>query len=183
MTNVLFIQGAGSVGAHEEDRALVQSLRNTLGSGFAVHYPPMPDEAEPKFDVWKTTILEHSTRLEPDLVLAGHSIGASVLAKVMTTPGNKPACRGLFLVAAPFWHDDAFWNWPDCTLARDAADRLPASLPVYFYHGTADPFVPVSHLDMYGAALPKAVLRRLPARDHQMNEDLSEVASDIASLI
>lgn len=43
-------------------------------------------------------------------------------------------------------------------------------------------FVPVSHVDMYANIIPQASVRRLAGRDHQLNEDLSEVASDIVGI-
>jgi hypothetical protein len=35
---------------------------------------------------------------------------------------------------------------------------------------------------MYAKALPDAVVRRLPGRNHQLDGDMTEVARDIASL-
>jgi hypothetical protein len=45
-----------------------------------------------------------------------------------------------------------------------------------------DKIVPFSHLDLYATALPQAFTRRLAGRDHQLNNDLSEVARDIRGL-
>jgi hypothetical protein len=42
--------------------------------------------------------------------------------------------------------------------------------------------VDVSHLAIYARHLPHAQARRLQGRDHQLNEDLSEVAADIKAL-
>ena len=37
----------------------------------------------------------------------------------------------------------------------------------------------LAHLDLYRKAIPQAHLRRLGGRDHQLDNDLSEVAQDI----
>jgi hypothetical protein len=42
--------------------------------------------------------------------------------------------------------------------------------------------VPLSHADLLAAAFPAATIRRLDGRNHQLNDDLSEVAHDIARL-
>ena len=182
MKQVLFIQGAGSDGAHREDAALAESLREALGAGFNVRYPKMPNEAEPKYEEWKRVILEDVRDMGAGAIVVGHSIGASVLAKVFTEPGAKPAIAGAFLVSGPFWHDDEFWHWDEATLSADASAQFPRDAALFLYHGADDEFVPVAHLDMYAKALPQAVVRRLSGRDHQLNNDLRDVARDIAGL-
>ena len=39
-----------------------------------------------------------------------------------------------------------------------------------------------SHGDLYARAIPQANLRRLPSRDHQLNNDLREIAAVIKTL-
>ena len=55
-------------------------------------------------------------------------------------------------------------------------------LPVMFYHGSEDEFVPFSHLAMYATLFPIATIRRLEGRNHQLNGDLSDIAGDIRAL-
>lgn len=179
--HVLFVQGAGSEGAHEEDRALADSLQAHLGREYKVWYPLMPNEADPDFSEWREAIGVELERIGFPAFLVGHSIGASVLAKILSSPNSIQAnCLGLFMISGPFWHNDAFWRWEDCALTSDAGEHFPQELPIYLYHGEDDPFVPVSHASMYARVIPQAVLRRLPGRDHQLNENLLEVAQDIA---
>ena len=52
---MLFIQG-GSEGAYEADRLLADSLQKTLGHGYRVRYPRMPNEDDPQYEAWKTAI-------------------------------------------------------------------------------------------------------------------------------
>jgi len=39
------------------------------------------------------------------------------------------------------------------------------------------------HVGLYARAIPQAVVRRLTGRDHQLNNDMSEVATDIRRLV
>jgi hypothetical protein len=50
------------------------------------------------------------------------------------------------------------------------------------YIGTDDEMVSLEHASLYQRAIPQAVVRRLDGRDHQLNNDLSEVAADILRL-
>ncbi len=178
---LLFIQGAGSEGAYKEDAALAASLRTNLGPSYRVRYPEMPNEKDPDYSIWKRVIWDEARDIGERAILVGHSIGASVLIKMLTEPGSKPRIAGGFSVAAPFWHDDDFWRWDEVKLSRDAREHWPRDTPLFLYHGEDDK-VPVAHANKYAEALPMAVLRRLPGRDHQLNGDMSEVARDIKSL-
>jgi pimeloyl-ACP methyl ester carboxylesterase len=50
---------------------------------------------------------------------------------------------------------------------------------VHVFHGLQDETAPPSHADLYALAIPQAQVRQLPGRDHQMNNDLSEVADAV----
>jgi len=178
---VLLIHGGGG-GAFEADARLADSLRVHLGEAYEVRYPRMPEEETPDYATWKRLILEQVGYLGGAAILVGHSIGASVLIKVLADTASRQSIAGLFLVSAPFWQDDEFWRWDEVALSAETAARVPHDLPLFLYHGEDDEFVPVAHVDMYARFLPHAVVRRLPGRDHQINDDLSEVARDIERL-
>jgi uncharacterized protein len=177
---VLFVHGAGE-GAHSEDSKLVASLREQLGPGYGVRYPLMPNEADPDYETWKQRICEELAIMGDDALLVGHSIGASVLLRFLLDADFEQSVAGAFLIAAPFWHDHEVWRWPEAELPTDAADRLRA-VPLFLYHGRADEIVPFSHLAMYAKALPHAIVSAVAGRNHQLNDDLTEVADDIKRL-
>ena len=60
--------------------------------------------------------------------------------------------------------------------------RRTGGVPVFLYHGRDDEIVPFAHAGLYAKALPHAVVRPLDGRNHQLNDDLSEVAADIRRL-
>jgi predicted alpha/beta hydrolase family esterase len=178
---VLFIQGAGE-GAHQEDGLLMASLQNALGSAYDVHYPKIHHEGEIEFAEWKTQRDRELAALEDEVILVGHSVGASVLLKYLSEGQVRKSIAGLFLIAAPYWGVDDFWKWEEARLPQDIANKL-ASIPrVFFYHSRDDEIVPYAHLVLYTEKLPQATIRKFDGRGHQFNNDLSEVAEDIKSL-
>jgi uncharacterized protein len=177
---VLFVHGGGS-GAYAADSKLAANLEKKLGPGYVVRFPKMPNEAEPNYKTWKWRILKELAVMGDDAILVGHSIGASVIIKLLTDAELEHSLAGVFLVSTPFWYDHEVWHWEEVELPRDAAKRLPRGVPVFLYHGRADEFVPFSHVGKYAKALPKAVVRRLGG-NHQLNDDLTEVARDISRL-
>jgi uncharacterized protein len=178
---VLFIQG-GSKGAHEADAKLAASLERELGRGYRVRFPKLPNEAKPEYAAWKDAIVRDLGKMGNEAILVGHSIGASVVIKLLCEGEANAGLAGVFLVSTPFWHDHLTWQWEEAQLPKNAGARIPKGVPLYFYHGRDDETVPFSHVEKYAGTFPKAVVRRLGGRDHQLNDDLSEVARDIRAL-
>jgi pimeloyl-ACP methyl ester carboxylesterase len=177
---VLFIQGGGA-GTHDEwDDKLVDSLRRELGEGYDVRYPRMPGEDDPSYAEWSAAIRGELTALDDGAVVAGHSVGGTILVSAL---GEQPPPRQLsaiVLIAAPFVGPGG-WPGEEFELPNDLGARLPNDVPVLVFHGLRDETAPPSHADLYGRVIPQAQLHRLPDRDHQLGNDLSEVAKAISS--
>jgi predicted alpha/beta hydrolase family esterase len=179
---VLFVQGGGEEGTHDEwDNKLVESLGRELGSSYEVRYPRMPDEAEPKYASWKAALKKEFGRLDDGAILVGHSIGGTILINTLAEESPDLAPSGIFLLAAPFVGEGG-WPSEEITPMPDLGKRLPARTPVHLYHGSEDETVPFEHVRIYAKVIPQAVVRRLVGRDHQLNNDMSEVAADIQRL-
>lgn len=180
-TTVLFVQGAGE-GTHDDwDDKLVRDLERALGNGYSVLYPRMPDEAEPNYPAWKQKLVATFRELEDGAILVGHSFGGAVLMQVLVE--HPPECRlgAIALIAAPFIGEGG-WSIDPMQPMDDLASRLPAGVPVFLYHGDGDREVQPEHLSLYAKAIPRAIARILEQRDHQLHNDLSEVARDIRSV-
>ena len=177
---VLFVQGGGE-GAHDEwDQKLVDSLARELGPAYEIRYPRLPDEADPHYSRWKTALEQEFARLDEAAILVGHSIGATILISALAEePGL--AMRGVFLLAAPFIGEGG-WPSEDIKPMSDLGKRLSTRFPIYFYHGSNDETAPIGHADLYERAVPQAVVHRLIGRDHQLNNDTTEIAADIRRL-
>ena len=178
---LLFVQGGGK-GTHDEwDHKLVASVQRELGDGYEINYPRMPKEDDPNYARWKDALDHEFRELRDGAILVGHSVGGTILLKALTELRSATAFGAIFLVAAPFVGDGG-WSSEDFQFPRDLGARLPPGIPIHFFHGLADDVAPPSHVDLYARLVPQARVHRLQARDHQLNDDLSEVAAAILAL-
>ncbi len=179
---LLFVQGGGR-GAHDSwDDKLVASLERALGAGYTIRYPRMPDEADPDPAAWRRTIARELSRLSDGVILVGHSVGAAILLDYLSDGTTERRIAGVFLIATPFLGDG---GWPSGELRptrQVAIELLDGAPPLHLYQGRDDETVPVSHIEMFATAFPNATIHRLEGRNHQLNDDLTEVAHDITLL-
>lgn len=175
---ILFIQGGGEGTYAEWDTKLVASLERNLGSCYIVHYPRMTNEGAPEFSVWREDIARAVAPLPEGAVLVGHSIGGTVLVHtVAQRPRLLRGIAAICLIAAPFVGEGG-WQSDDLVVGRDWAAPL-SGVAVRLYQGDADEITPMAHVSLYAKAIPHAKTRILGGRDHQLCNDLSEVARDI----
>lgn len=181
MRQILFIQGGGA-GAHDEwDDKLVVSLERDLGSGYEVRYPSMPDEDDPSSETWGPAIRSEVAVLPDRAVVVGHSLGATLLVRALVDQRLRQDLGAIVLVSAPFV---GAGGWPagEFEFPWDLGARLPQAPQVHVVHGLDDETVPPSHAELYTHVIAQAQLHLLPGRNHQLNDDLSEVAALIARL-
>lgn len=179
-SQLLFVQGGGA-GTHDEwDDKLVDSLRRELGPSFEIRYPRMPNEDDPTFASWKTALEKEIAKLDDGAILVGHSIGGTILVNTLAETPSKRKLRAIFLIAAPFIGEGG-WPSDDIHPAPDLGARLPRDVPIHIYHGLEDETAPLLHAKLYARVIPQAHVHRLPHRDHQLNNDLSEIAATIKS--
>ena len=179
---LLFIQGGGA-GTHDEwDEKLVDSLRRELGPNFEIRYPRMPNEEDPSYVAWAETLEKEFATLDDDAILVAHSIGGTIVVNALAQSRSDREFGAIFLIAAPFVGEGG-WPSEDMNPAVDLGARLERDVPVYIYHGLDDATAPPSHAELYASAIPQAHVCLLPNRDHQLNNDLNEVAATIKSLL
>ena len=178
---LLFVQGGGK-GAHDEwDSKLVESLRRELGQAYDIRYPQMPREDDPSYASWRTTLDSSFETLQEGAILVAHSVGGTIVLKALTESESAKRFAAIFLIAAPFVGKGG-WSSDDLQFPPELEARLPPGIPIHFYHGLEDEVAPASHVELYARAVPRARVHRLPGRDHQLNNDLREVAAEIAAL-
>lgn len=172
---ILFIQGGGA-GAHDEwDIRLVESLAQRVGEAYEVRYPHMPHEDDPSYSGWSPTIVRELDALDEDAVVVAHSVGGTILVKALAERPSHRSLAAVVLIGVPFV---GVGGWPadEFELPHDLGRHMPQGVPIHVVHGLQDETAPPAHADLYATAIPQAQLHRLPGRDHQLNNDLSEVA-------
>ena len=172
---VLFIQGAGAGTYDDWDDKLVDSLRRELGDGWEVHYPRMPAEDDASYAAWGPVLVRAMATLDDGATVVGHSVGGTILIQTLAERAPDVALGTIVLIAAPFVGDGG-WPAEEFELSSDLGSRLPSGVPVHIAHGLEDDTVPPAHADLYARAIPEAHLHLLPGRDHQLGNDLADVA-------
>ena len=181
MRQVLFVQGGGE-GVHDEwDNRLVDSLGRELGPGYEIRYPVMPDEADPRYAAWKPALERELASLGDGAVVVGHSVGGAILINLLAEWTPSVSLGAICLIAAPFLGAGG-WKSDEIEPRSDLAAALPRDVPIFLYHGRDDDTVPIAHVELYARAIPRAQVRRLANRDHQLNDILSGLADDIRQL-
>jgi predicted alpha/beta hydrolase family esterase len=172
---VLFVQGGGA-GTHDEwDQKLVDSLSQKLGPSYEVLYPRMPNEGDPNYTAWKAALAQEIADLDDGAIIVGHSIGGTILINAIAETRPNQKFDGIFLGAG---------GWPseEIKSTTELGARLPQMTPIHLYHGSEDELVPFAHINLYEKAIPEATVHRLQGRNHQLNDDLAEVAAGVRAL-
>jgi predicted alpha/beta hydrolase family esterase len=178
---LLFVQGGGARVHDAWDNKLVESLKRELGPGYEIRYPRMPDESDPSYEPWRAMLQKEFATLHDGAIVVGHSIGGTILINALAQQPPARELGGIFLLAAPFVGEGG-WPADDWQPQRGLGAKISAGVPVYVFHGLADDTAPPAHAELYARAIPQAHLCRLPGRDHQLNNDLREVAAAIKAL-
>jgi hypothetical protein len=103
--HVLFIQGGGGKEDYEADAKLVTSLEEELGEAYTVHYPLLSNESSLDFGR-KEQIDKEISFIKGEIILVGHSLGASMLLKYLSESQVQKKIVGIFLISTPFWSGD-----------------------------------------------------------------------------
>ena len=174
---VLFIHGGGENGYHA-DLKLKDSLARQLVGRFEVRYPKLPsDQNAPDFG-WLAKIGTELGELRGDVILIGHSLGASMLLKYLSEREVATKVAGVFLLATPFWTGDEDWV-QGLKLDQGFGSKLPENVPFFFYHCMDDKEVSFEDLKRYRNTVPMATFTELAKGGHQLEGNMCVVADDV----
>lgn len=178
MKKLLFIQGGGDNG-YQADKKLVDSLKQCIGNAYEINYPEIESKEDESDYGWAKQIGNEISKSEENLILIGHSFGASMILKYLSENSIQKKLNGVFLIATPFWKGNEDWV-QGLRLNENFADQLPENVPIFFYHCKDDKEIPFSHLQEYRERLKSATYREIDNGGHQLNNDLAIVAKDIS---
>jgi len=179
--DVVFIHSAGPQGHHEGSDYLVTYLRQTLGPGYRILFPEMPDPENPHYKTWKGKLKKELATVDGGLILIGHSLGASVLLKYLAEETQQRSIAGLFLVGAVYWGKEG-WEVEEYILHEGFSSKLLHIPQIFLYHSIDDEVVPVAHVRYFAEELPNVLVREFDCSGHLFGKGLPELVEDIKSL-
>ncbi|WP_276485527.1 alpha/beta fold hydrolase [Paraflavitalea pollutisoli] len=177
---VLFIQGGGDDGFHA-DQPMVRALQAALGTDYEIVYPELKSDDQRSDFGWPRQIGQLIDQHPDGLILAGHSLGASLILKYLSETTPQKRIAGLFLLAPPFWSGEEDWK-QGLILRPDFGTQLPKEVPIGIYQCLDDDVVPPAQFDRYREHLPQATFRLIETGGHQFNNGMNIVARDIQQL-
>jgi predicted alpha/beta hydrolase family esterase len=179
--DIFFVHSAGPQNVGQGSRNLIKYLSRSLGDGFRVNHPMMPDPENPRYIAWKMALQSALPIGGNKAALIGHSLGGSVIVKYMSEGLCQMPLAGLFLIGAPYWGLRG-WSMDEFKLQHDFRSKLPAIDNVFIYHSRNDKWVPYSHGQAYAKALPGSSLRSLDGDEHEFSDGLPMLVNDIMHL-
>ena len=178
---ILFIHSAGEQGGDHGSSHLADYIKDSLGSGFKMKFPEMPDPENPIYKKWKEAISEVMETLDGPLILIGHSLGGSILLKYLSDEKCDKPIKALFLIAVPFWGKKD-WEIEEFLLEPGFEEKIKTIPDIFLYHSQDDKWVPFSHLIQYAKKLPEAGTRKIEGAEHEFFYGLPELIADIKSI-
>ena len=154
-------------------------LRKELGEEYEVILPVMPNKTNARFEEWKIWMDKLIPFLNDDVMLIGHSMGGSFLAKYLSQNKFPKKIKGVFLVSAMFDYDDEGYTLQSFSLP----DKLDLQTDkIYLYHSRDDKVVPFRSLESFKLKLTNAMVRVFEDRGHINQDKFPELVEDIKSL-
>jgi predicted alpha/beta hydrolase family esterase len=154
-------------------------LRGQLGENYEVILPKMPNNFDARFSEWKLWLDKIVKLLNDEVILVGHSLGASFLVKYLSENKFSKKLLGVFLVGGVFDVDTEGYSLASFSLG----DKLNLQTEnAYFYHSKDDPVVPFSSMEKFMEVFPNAHFRVFENKGHLNQEEFPELVDDILSL-
>jgi len=151
------------------------TLQEKIGDDFDVFVPNMPNKTNARYDEWKIWFEKIIDKLEDNLILIGHSLGGTFLAKYLSENNLSKKIKALILVSSP--HDDKDLAEPLAEFnIKLSLKKLVKQCPkIYLINSKDDPAVPESELEKYKKELPGAEVIVFEDRGHFWQEEFPEL--------
>ena len=171
-----------SIDYFKSSKGWKDSLPEALGPDYELLLPRMPNSSNAKYLEWKIWFEKLVPFLKDGVVLIGHSLGGSFLAKYLSTATFPVRIAGTFLLAPPYNLD---YGNPipefEAPQSLELLERQGGS--IFLYHSEDDPVVPIAEHDKYVHALPRATSRVFKDRSHFFGQaTFPELVADIKAL-
>jgi len=159
-----------------------RNLATDLGEQYDVILPAMPNKANAKYLEWKILFDKLVPFFQPGVILIGHSLGGTFLAKYVSENTLPVPIKAMLLVAPPFDDKDADYSLADFVLPEDLSNISKQTNHIFLYHSEDDPVVPFVDASKFKTKLPELVLTTFKDRGHIRQQHLPEVVEAIQQL-
>lgn len=159
-----------------------ETLQEALGPAFDVLSPRMPNNTNAQYTDWKKIFEKIMDKVDENVVLIGHSLGALFLAKYLSENFPSKKVKSVFLVAAPF-DDTSQESLGSFVIDVSKVGNIQEKVgSIFLYFSKDDPIVSFSEANKYVQKLPQAILRTLDGRGHFRQEQFPELVKDLQNL-
>ncbi len=166
---------------HPKKRGWKRGLQEVLGEEYEIILPRMPHADNAKYKEWKKEFENLIPRLRDGVILIGHSLGASFLAKYLSENDFPKKIKATLLVSGPYDTDGGrvlaqFNITSSLKKLEDQGGKL------FLYHSKDDPIVVFTELRKFQEQLPSATVRVFEDRKHFNQEEFPELIQDVIAL-
>lgn len=147
-------------------------LPRALGRSYQVLLPKMPNKSNARFDEWKIWFERMFPYLRHNVILVGHSLGGTFLAKYLSENKFPKKIKALILVAAA--HNNTS-DIGDFRLTRPVSKVTKQSRQIFLIHSQDDPIVPFFELKKFRQDFPAAETRIFKNRGHFNQRQFPEI--------
>lgn len=177
-------------------------LRSRLGEEYEVILPVMPNKTNAQFEEWKIWFEKIAHFLNDEVILIGHSLGATFLFKYLSENKFPRKISGVFLVCGVFDKDTEGYPLASFSLqtnlsteklssessespeVKSAPEKIDLQTEnIFLYHSKDDPVVPFFALDSFMKVLPTAHPRVFEDRKHINEPEFEELAADVERVL
>lgn len=158
------------------------SLPQELGEAFQVLLPKMPNGTNVRYAEWSMWLERCIPFIQDDVILIGHSLGGTFLAKYLSENIFPKSIKATFLVAAPFNDTSTVESLTDFALPESLEKLAAQGGAMYLVHSKDDPVVPFEQVEQYQEALSGAQKMIFDDRGHFNQKHFPELVRLIQSL-
>ncbi len=156
------------------------SLQSDLGETFKVVRLQMPNKINAKYEEWKIYFHRYIEILGDDLILLGHSLGATFLVKFLAEETIKNTISRVILVAVPFGEKRTGPSLGDFTFECSTNfEAVNSDLKITLFASDNDKMITKDDVEKYQKVIKNLEVKTLPDRGHFSQGEFPELISCI----
>ncbi|MFT5280853.1 MAG: putative alpha/beta hydrolase family esterase [Flavobacteriaceae bacterium] len=157
------------------DSGWKKNIAQTLSDKFEVYNPQMPCKINAKYYEWSIWFEKIIPLLRDDVILVGHSLGATFLAKYLAEHTISKIVHSVFLVAGQYDTEGTEYSMADFGMPSDLSLVEKQAKNIHIMHSSDDEVVSFHNLEKFKKALPSACIHTFSNKGHFNQDDFPEI--------